>query len=62
MSENYSLKLNLFVTLVIFVAVRNFYIVFQKKQFSRKFDGLMIETHSSPKKALSDAKQQVNCK
>ena len=21
----------------------------------------MIETHSSPKKALSDAKQQVNC-
>ena len=33
-----------------------------KKAISMSFDGLMIETHSFPKKALSDAKQQVNCK
>ena len=32
-----------------------------KKAISLGLNGLMIETHSSPKKALSDAKQQVNC-
>lgn len=32
-----------------------------KKAISDGFSGLMIETHASPKNALSDVKQQVNC-
>ena len=32
-----------------------------KKAISLGLNGLMIETHSSPNNALSDAKQQVNC-
>ena len=32
-----------------------------KKAINLGLDGLMIETHSVPRNALSDSKQQVNC-
>jgi len=33
-----------------------------KKAISMNLNGLMIETHNYPKKALSDANQQINSK
>ena len=41
---------------------RNYIKEISQKAINLKFDGLMIETHISPKDALSDAKQQITPK